>query len=197
MPLFFFLAGLTFKVEKYQSFAILIRTKFNQLIIPYFIFAFVQWLWTVAKQVVLAREALDIGYLCKQFVGIFLQIRTTSFGPGVWFIPCIFCAYILLFLICTFASGSRVRLSISALTCLLIGYYCTFINLKLPWGWDAAFVAVFFILFVSGVTNPKVSGVHDQIQPEKKSHYRCSLRTCTLESANNPVERTSNERVKW
>lgn len=135
MPLFFFLAGLTFKVEKYQSFAILIRTKFNQLIIPYFIFAFVQWLWTVAKQVVLAREALDIGYLCKQFVGIFLQIRTTSFGPGVWFIPCIFCAYILLFLICTFASGSRVRLSISALTCLLIGYYyCTFINLKLPWG---------------------------------------------------------------
>lgn len=52
-------------------------------------------------------------------------------------------------------------------------------------------------LFGSGVTNPKVSGVHDQIQPEKKSHYRCPLRTCTLESADNPVERTSNERVKW
>ena len=96
MPLFFFLAGLTFKVEKYQSFATLIRTKFHQLIIPYFIFAFVQWSWTVINQTVLSRETLDIGYLCKQFVGIFLQIRTTSFGPGAWFIPCIFCAFILL-----------------------------------------------------------------------------------------------------
>ena len=30
-------------------------------------------------------------------------------------------------------------------------------------------------VFGSGVTNPKVSGVHDQIQPEKKSHYHHSL----------------------
>lgn len=54
-----------------------------------------------------------------------------------------------------------------------------------------------YLVFRSGVTNPKVSGVHDQIQPEKKSHYGWPLRTCTLESANNPVGRTSNERVKW
>lgn len=35
--------------------------------------------------------------------------------------------------------------------------------------------AIATVVFGSGVTNPKVSGVHDQIQSEKKSHYRHSL----------------------
>ena len=35
--------------------------------------------------------------------------------------------------------------------------------------------AIATVVFGSGVTNPEVSGVHDQIQSEKKSHYRHSL----------------------
>lgn len=32
---------------------------------------------------------------------------------------------------------------------------------------------------------------------KRESHYQCSFKSCTLESANNPAERNSNERAKW
>lgn len=147
VPLFFFLAGLTFKPEKYQNFAFLIRTKFRQLMIPYFLFAFVQWCWTAVNVLCMSdMEGLRIEYIGKKFLGIFLQIRRTLYGPGVWFIPCIFCGFVLLYFLCRFAGESRGLLFVSAVVCLIAGFcYCTYVDVMLPWGLDAAFVGVFFM----------------------------------------------------
>lgn len=150
MPLFFFLAGITYNQNKYKKFSALIKSKVVTLIIPYFIFAVLTFLWRVALQVfdlLQSGTQINFGYLCKQALGIFIQIRTTDFGVGVWFIPCIFVCFVLLYFILKISRnhipwGGILLASLS----LVAGYlYCTYIDIKLPWGIDAAFVAVFFM----------------------------------------------------
>lgn len=148
MPLFFFMAGITYNIVKYCDFKAFIRNKLKTLIVPYFIFAGITWIWNFLICVVyLLKDGteIDFMYQLKQFLGIFLQIRTTSYGIGVWFIPCIFVTFLLLWLILKVAKSVYFRVLL-AISCLLIGYlYCTYVDIKLPWGIDAAFIAVFFV----------------------------------------------------
>ncbi len=149
MPLFFFLSGITYNHEKYSDFKVFIKNKVQTLIIPYLIFALITLLWRFGWDgLYLLKDgtAIDFKYLIKQTIGIFAQIRGTSYGIGVWFIPCIFIAFILLHFIMRFANGSRIKAIITASVFLVLGYlYCTYIDIKLPWSIDAAFVAVFFM----------------------------------------------------
>lgn len=99
MPLFFLLAGITYNAEKYSDFKVFLNNKAETLVIPYFIFAIISWLWDAAWNVLyLIKDGteLPVNTMVKNAIGIFVQIRTTAYGPGVWFIPCIFVAFILL-----------------------------------------------------------------------------------------------------
>ena len=148
MPLFFFLSGLTFNKDNYADFKLFFSTKVKQLVIPYLIFAVIAWLWSFIEQIIsLTRDyGFDWRYLLKQGIGIILQIRTTSYGVGVWFIPCIFVAFLLLYFIIKLSKHDNVVIAIYSSICLICGYlYCTYIDIKLPWGIDAAFIAVFFM----------------------------------------------------
>lgn len=148
MPLFFFLSGITYNPDKYNKFGLFLKTKIKQLVIPYFIFATVALLWKIAQQGInfLSGDGFNWVYIIKQFFGIFLQIRTTDYGIGVWFVPCIFCAFILLFVICKLSRGNNVIAFLISAISLVAGYlYATFVDIKLPWGLDASFVAVFFM----------------------------------------------------
>ena len=90
--------------------------------------------------------AINCKYLVKLAMGVIIQIRTTDFGIGVWFIPCIFVAFLLLNGIKKISGKSTLRAGLLSILCLIIGYlYCTYIDIKLPWGIDAAFVAVGFM----------------------------------------------------
>lgn len=147
MPLFFFLSGITYNGEKHKQFKLLFIKKTQQLLIPYLIFAVVLWLWDVACNVfrVFGRSG-NINDCFKSFLGIFLQIRTTDYSIGVWFIPCIFVTFILLFLITKLSKNRKVVYFILSVLAFIIGVlYCTKVNKPLPWGIDAAFVAVFFM----------------------------------------------------
>lgn len=101
MPLFFFLAGLTYNAEKYSDFCYLVKNKAKTLLIPYLIFAFLTLSWRFALQIIslLSGKAISWRYLAKQTIGVVLQIRTTPYGVGVWFIPCIFVAFLYLWAI--------------------------------------------------------------------------------------------------
>lgn len=145
----FFLAGLTYNSEKYKKFDSFLQTKIRQLVIPYFVFAIVTWAWNVGKQLISVLEGslFDWWLFLQQTFGIVLQIRTTNYSIGVWFIPCIFCAFIILFFLKRIAGKNKLFLLALATVSLLLGYlYCTYIDIKLPWGIDAAFIAVFFMV---------------------------------------------------
>lgn len=149
MPLFFFLSGLTFNVDKYSEFKLLIKNKIKTLVIPYLIFACVTWFWRLGWELIYfikGGTAFDIGYLIKQAIGIAVQIRTTSYGIGVWFIPCIFVVFVILYVIMRISKEKRRNAMILATSCLVVGYfYCEYVDIKLPWAIDAALVAVFFM----------------------------------------------------
>ncbi len=147
MPLFFFLAGLTINTKKYQSVISLAKVKFGQIMIPYFIFAVALWTWDVVKQLLPSGGGINLSQTAKSFLGIFLQIRGSSFGPGAWFIPCIFCCYLIAYVIMHIAKERKWLAGGMGLACLAVGYcYCEFIDIKLPWGMDAAVVASFFMI---------------------------------------------------
>lgn len=154
MPLFFILAGITYNAEKYSDFKLLLKDKIKSLIVPYFIFSFINLIWDLAWDVIYFFKddvRFPINETVKHIIGIFLQIRTTAFGPGVWFIPCIFVAFILLrFIVWTSTTknnkGGKFRAILLACLSLIVGcIYCEYVDIKLPWGIDAAFVAVFFM----------------------------------------------------
>ncbi len=153
MPLFFFLAGLTFNAAKYKNIISLVKVKFGQIMIPYFIFATALWLWDIVKQI-LAGGGTSLSRIAKLFIGIFLQIRGSSFGPGAWFIPCIFCCYLIVYAIMNIAKERKWLAVGIDIACLVMGYcYCEFVDVKLPWGVDAAVVAASFMLLGAVLKN--------------------------------------------
>ena len=149
MPLFFFLSGITYNAEKYSDFKVFIRNKIQTLVIPYLIFSVITLLWDTGWRLIyFFKDGTPIGLkqLAKSVLAIGVQIRGTSLGIGVWFIPCIFVAFIILHFILKLSRGNKIIAMSAATACLAAGYlYCTYVNIKLPWSIDAAFVAVFFM----------------------------------------------------
>ncbi len=149
MSLFFFLAGITYNPKKYDTFKPLLISKIKTLVIPYFVFAIVMWLWKFFMQLyTLLRTGnqISLGYLFRQGIGIFINIRESAFGPGVWFVTCIFIAFLMLYAIMKLSKGKKAVALIIATAFFIAGYlYCEFIDIKLPWAIDAATVAVFFM----------------------------------------------------
>ncbi len=65
----------------------------------------------------------------------------------MWFIPCIFVTFILFFIIAKFSNNNKIFIATAGIFCLILGYiYALYIDIKLPWAVDAAFVAVFFMI---------------------------------------------------
>lgn len=140
MPLFFMLSGFTFNIEKYNDFKTFIKRKFKTLIIPYFIFSAVNWLWIVA------RNRRDLSLIFKKFLGILVQVRNTDFGPGLWFVPCLFLSELLLYVLVKYLD-KRI-LTIASIVLITGGIaYARFINVNLPWGIDVVPISASFICF--------------------------------------------------
>ena len=98
MPLFFFLAGLFIKYD--LTLKEFFYKDFTRLIIPYFIFAILATILETVKRVALNRPNLD--YL-NEFVAIFVWMDYPSlintYGFVLWFLPSLFFARLLLFVI--------------------------------------------------------------------------------------------------
>lgn len=149
MPLFFFLSGITFRVKKYEDFQTFFKKKIKALLIPYMIFASVTWVYRFGVEIwdyFRKGTAIDWGWLGNKALGILFQVRGSEFGIGVWFLPCIFVAFLLLFLILKISRGNKEIAILLGSICLCIGFlYSTRIGKELPWSLDAALVAVFFM----------------------------------------------------
>lgn len=151
MPLFFFLSGITFHVDKYKSFKPFLINKIKTLIIPYFIFSAITWIWNFGLELLKyvlhgGNTGLNLKYHIKQAIGIVLQIRGSDYGIGVWFIPCIFIASLMIYCIIKISKKNKIAIAVISTVCLISGYfYCSYIDIKIPWGVDAALVAVFFM----------------------------------------------------
>ena len=144
MPLFFFLAGLTFNAKKYDSLKLLIKDKIKKIVIQYILFAIVYYFYDVLY---LSKNYISVSFLIKRFLGIIINIRNTTYAGGIWFLTCIFGVYIILYCINKVNQEKFWQKYIFAFMLFVIGYLFSFFKVhNLPWAIDVWFMASFFAL---------------------------------------------------
>ena len=142
MPLFFFLAGITFNAKKYDSLKLLIKDKIKKIVIPYILFAIIYYFYDVLY---LSKNYNSVSFLVKRFLGIIINIRNTTYAGGIWFLTCIFGVYIILYFIAKNKQEKAWKKCILAFILFVIGYLCSFFKVRnLPWALDVWFMASFF-----------------------------------------------------
>ena len=142
MPLFFFLAGITFNIKENETFFIYLKKKFVSIIIPYFIFSVPLFLFNCVRIIHNGSDALVL--LLKKIIGIILCWKTTDYYNGVWFLPCIFTAYLISYAIISNLK-SKTTIVIFSILSLLLGLFLDKFDISLPFGADTALIAAYFM----------------------------------------------------
>ena len=92
IPLFFFISGTTFSVDKYNWKSFVLK-RIKSLLIPYFVFSFTNYIFSFFYDLFFGIDF----YTTKKFIGIFLAYRLTDYYNGLWFLITLFFSEILLF----------------------------------------------------------------------------------------------------
>ncbi len=142
MPLFFFLSGCTVKEKHLEQPRKFIKSRVKGILVPYFLLAFVMFIWKILQFAIFHTGSLE-GVL-KQFLGIFVQCRSTGYAIGLWFLPCLFVTELIFIGVQLLFKhrGVGVIFSVIFIVGLVYGECTTF---ALPWGIDAALIASGFM----------------------------------------------------
>lgn len=128
MPLFFFISGLVFKPTKKPLWEIT-KKYFNQLLIPYYIFAVLTYAFTLISQ---TAGDVSFGGIAYQLFGILYGSGSNGmlgYNVVLWFLPCLFITK-LAFAVLT-KKTAQTRMLIGVLSSFaIIGYL---FSLYLPW----------------------------------------------------------------
>ena len=146
MPLFFFIAGMLFRREKYSSFALYAVKRAKRLLLPYLIYSVLTWgIWAAFR--LLRHDPVDSFWapLLQTFIaqgsGAFLVHNS-----ALWFIPCLFVVELMYWAL------SRLKDWQNMITCFIFaGLSFLFGHLwgdkywfLLPYNFDAALIALPF-----------------------------------------------------
>lgn len=133
MPLFFFLSGYVFEVEKYDNNINFITHKVKTLLLPYF-----------------SLCIITIVYLNYMYPGNFtkyLQILIqTNVTTTLWFLPCLFFSELVFFYLIKILRNDLYRIGKIVLLLTILGLlYYRFIDVSLLFKLDTCLIAIFFI----------------------------------------------------
>jgi len=145
MPLFFFLSGYLFKMEKFSNLKVFFIKRTKSLIFPYLCFSFLAYLWFL---VVYHYGEVDYNHdLFTPLIGTFIDIRKsiwTVHSGALWFVACLFCTELLFYLVTKFGRTNK-RISFFLILLSVIGcIYNKMHGQPLPWGFDVALISVGF-----------------------------------------------------
>jgi acyltransferase len=147
MPLFFFLSGYFFSIDKYGSFSLFLRHKASTLLKPYLIFALLSYLYFLTRYHFGDQSYFQELSVYQQFFGIFYSAGTKEwmdFNVPLWFLTCLFIVEAL-FYWCRKLIRKTTHIYFALILFSIIGYLDGFYNsYKLPWGIDVALTAVVF-----------------------------------------------------
>lgn len=146
MPLFFFISGFLFNVNKYSSFQTFLVKRFKRLIITYFIYSFVTWgIWFIFRYV---RHDLVKSYWMP-LLQTFIAQGSGSYlvhNSALWFIPCLLAVEIMFFFISRLSEGLKISVCfVMALVGVLLAHSLGDAYLfNMPWNLDVALLALPF-----------------------------------------------------
>jgi fucose 4-O-acetylase-like acetyltransferase len=146
MPLFFFISGYLFSVGKYD-FKSYFYKKLKTLLIPYFVFAFLTYIfWAAVGRKFGADSELDI-QLLKPLLGIFYSNGNDNwliFNTPLWFLTCLFLVEIGFYMITRYVHKQRYILLVLIMISIAGYLDSLYLPFRFPWGFDVALSALAF-----------------------------------------------------
>lgn len=146
MPLFFFISGLLFNKDQFDSLGAFFMHRAKRLLIPYFLYSVSTWgIWALFRY--LRHDSVD-SYIMP-LIQTFIAQGSGAFmvhNSALWFVPCLFAVEILYYIFSRLNEWLTLTLcfttaGIGALLVILYGDNYLFL---LPWNLDAAFFALPF-----------------------------------------------------
>lgn len=152
MPLFFFVSGYLFNMNKYYDAPIeFLKTKARALLIPYISFTIISYMFYILCDILLQifqptllrEDLLGKGLLFKLSEIFFTQYNIIN--TPLWFLVCLFTTETLFYVISRKFYKSQHNVLFCILLFSLIGYLCSISGpIRLPWGLTIAFTALLF-----------------------------------------------------
>lgn len=145
MPFFFFLSGMMFSKDKYESVFKLIKKRIHTLLLPYVMFSVATWAVWIGYSVAFHLEV-------DSYIMPLVQTIVAQGSGGylvhnvpLWFVTCLFVVEVAYYFISKLPKGWCI---VTCLICSFLGYFMittTLIDLKeLPWSIEVAFLAIIF-----------------------------------------------------
>ena len=147
IPLFFFLSGVVFSIDKYESFKGFIIKKIKIILVPMVLFSFVGIIFDyIYYGLVVGIEKYGIHYLVNRCIGIVLQLRDGKFESKLWFLTCLFIVQVLLYWIVKLSKDNTKIIFLVISFSFVVGAIYMFFGLPLlPWEIDCALIGLFFV----------------------------------------------------
>lgn len=140
MPLFFFLSGITLKIEQISCKEFL-KKRIKSLLVPWILYSTFYIVLEVVKRILSG----NIDGTIKSFLRAAFWSRGQHATIGLWFLPLLFLVEVLLMAVCKGVRNKNLR-AVMVLFITAMGFlYADKIGKALPWGLDAAFVVIFFL----------------------------------------------------
>lgn len=141
MPLFFFLSGYLFNLEKVDGFKHLAISRVKSILVPYFSFSFITYLyWVLIERRFFERKITPLSAL----MNIFISQGTDAYiphNPALWFLTCLFITQLAFYLIIKNLKNYRLVLFISSIIGFILSIYG---SKNMPWSIDVVFTSIVF-----------------------------------------------------
>lgn len=145
MPLFFVIAGIVFRYEKYANLKECAIDKSKKLLIPYALLFIVNIpFWYINRKILDDSTATPADMLLG-FVTANQKIGAMTSG-ALWFLPCLFLASVLFWILIRLDSKGKLNLEASIIACFVLAWFLsTFYSVSTIWCWATVPMATVFL----------------------------------------------------
>ena len=146
MPVFFLMAGMLFRKDKYKTFVEFVRKRAKRLFVPYLLYSLATWVLWVAFRLV---RGDSVASYWMPLLQTFIAQGSGAYivhNSALWFIPCLFAVEIMYFFVGRLKAGFALLVSfaLAALSFVLGHRFGKTWWFMLPWNFDAALIAMPF-----------------------------------------------------
>ena len=151
IPLFFFLSGIVFSIDKYSNFKSFFIKKVKTILVPMVLFSLIIIFFNyLYRGLLLGKKDYSMLYLKNRLIDIVFHIRGRSEEPSalqtlLWFLVCLFVVQMIMYFIIKITKNKTLLILLSC--CILFAIGAVYMSLKfplIPWYFENALVLILF-----------------------------------------------------